>query len=89
MEWCVRNGLDGVVTDDPKLFLEVSKRVAEDEAKSEAKAVRRRPSSKPLSTHAWRVLEWTRYILGLFIVVNIYLFKYGLPRTQVPKVLGK
>ncbi|KAI1649067.1 PLC-like phosphodiesterase [Daldinia loculata] len=89
MEWCVRNGLDGVVTDDPKLFLEVSKRVAEDEAKSEAKAVRRRPSRKPLSTHAWRVFEWTRYILGLFIVVNIYLFKYGLPRTQVPKVLGK
>ncbi|KAF3058674.1 Phosphatidylglycerol phospholipase C [Daldinia childiae] len=89
MEWCVRNGLDGVVTDDPKLFLEVSKRVAEDEAKNEGTAVRRKLSSVSLSTHAWRVFEWTRYILGMFIVVNIYLFKYGLPWTQVPKVLGK
>lgn len=25
MEWCIRRGLDGVVTDDPKRFLEVCK----------------------------------------------------------------
>ncbi|KAI8963770.1 PLC-like phosphodiesterase [Daldinia sp. FL1419] len=80
MEWCVRSGLAGVVTDDPKLFLEVSRRVVEERGK--------RPYV-PLGTHAWRVFEWARYILGLFIIVNIYVFKYGLPRTQVPKVLGK
>lgn len=26
MEWCIRRNLDGVITDDPKLFLEVCKR---------------------------------------------------------------
>ncbi|KAI1662566.1 PLC-like phosphodiesterase [Daldinia decipiens] len=90
MEWCVRNGLNGVVTDDPKLFLEVAKRVAEEEkVKNEGAAVSRRPSGVPLSARAWRVFEWTRYILGMLIVVNIYLFKHGLPWTQVPKALGK
>jgi phosphatidylglycerol phospholipase C len=26
MEWCIRRRLDGVITDDPKLFLDVCKR---------------------------------------------------------------
>ncbi|KAI1808036.1 PLC-like phosphodiesterase [Daldinia bambusicola] len=94
MEWCVRNGLDGVVTDDPKLFLEVCKRLAEEEegkgkgkGKSEGAAAVNR--SVPLSIRAWRVVEWTRFVVGFFIVMNIYVYRWGLPQTQVPKVLGK
>ena len=33
MEWCIRRKLDGVITDDPKLFLEVCKK--HDESKAE------------------------------------------------------
>lgn len=29
MEWCIRRKLDGVITDDPKLFLEVCDRFDE------------------------------------------------------------
>lgn len=32
MRWCIGKGVDGVITDDPKLFLEVGKEYLEDEA---------------------------------------------------------
>ncbi|KAI1467950.1 PLC-like phosphodiesterase [Daldinia caldariorum] len=97
MEWCVRAGLDGVVTDDPGLFLDVSRRLAEEGKgkgksgkKNAAAAVGGRSSGGvPLSVRAWRVFEWTLFVVGLFIVVNIYVYRWGLPQMQVPKVLGK
>ncbi|KAI1107056.1 PLC-like phosphodiesterase [Jackrogersella minutella] len=84
MEWSIRKELDGVITDDPKLFLEVCARATGKEV--EARARRSLiPSIKP------RLYDWgrrVRYVVLLTGIMIIYFFKHGLPSTQVREILG-
>ncbi|KAI2473199.1 PLC-like phosphodiesterase [Annulohypoxylon bovei var. microspora] len=85
MEWSIRKELDGVVTDDPKLFLEVCDRVAGKEAEGQAK----RSMLRSLKTNTRDLWDWVRYIPLMMLIMIIYFVRYGLPRTQVRKMLGK
>ncbi|KAI5860151.1 PLC-like phosphodiesterase [Durotheca rogersii] len=103
MEWCARGGfLDGVITDDPKLFLEVCRRVAEGKTAAEAaedrgeaklgsrmEAWRRRHLSvEAVVKRARRCYEWAFYYGALVLVTVTFFFTQGLPSTQVRKILG-
>ncbi|KAI1380808.1 PLC-like phosphodiesterase [Hypoxylon crocopeplum] len=89
MEWCIRKELDGVITDDPKLFLEVCGRASK-EAKSEStqQPGRKRSIAQSLAKGARECREWARYFLFMGIAMTIYFFTAGLPSRQVRKTLG-
>ncbi|KAI0885581.1 PLC-like phosphodiesterase [Annulohypoxylon maeteangense] len=84
MEWSIQKELDGVITDDPKLFLEVCNRAAGKEADGRA----RRPATRPLKIIARDMFDWVRYIPLMALIMTIYFVRYGLPQTQVRKTLG-
>lgn len=83
MEWDIRRGLDGVVTDDPKLFLEVCDRFREDHAAGVNEARR------PVRWLARRVFDmaWLYVLLGIYLAV--VRSRYGGPRRRVEKALSK
>ncbi|XXH03615.1 hypothetical protein Hte_010020 [Hypoxylon texense] len=107
MRWAVRERLAGVITDDPKLFLEVCRRVASEEEEEEdwgdmvvvrkkeeegggsngvmamAGSVRARVAAAP-----GRLVLWIRFFIFQIVLMVVYLWRWGLPSTQVPKVLG-
>ncbi|KAL7622918.1 hypothetical protein AAE478_006597 [Parahypoxylon ruwenzoriense] len=90
MEWSVRAELDGVITDDPKLFLEVCRRMADKETRDGDRVRRRRRERLTLGSVAKqtrRFFEWALYYCSLVVVMLIFFFTRGLPRTQVRKVL--
>ncbi|KAI0143942.1 PLC-like phosphodiesterase [Hypoxylon sp. NC0597] len=84
MEWSIRKELDGVITDDPKLFLEVCSRATEKEAKGQP----RRSISRFLRIVARDLYGWARYMLFIVVLMTIYFFRNGLPQIQVRKTLG-
>ncbi|KAI4863869.1 PLC-like phosphodiesterase [Hypoxylon rubiginosum] len=95
MRWAVRERLAGVITDDPKLFLDVCRRVCEEEDGTKEGGgvlalVRRRSSTVRARVAAapGRLFFWIRYFVFQLILTVIYLVRWGLPSTQVPKVLG-
>ncbi|KAI6092250.1 PLC-like phosphodiesterase [Hypoxylon rubiginosum] len=101
MRWAIGARLDGVITDDPKLFLDVCRRVAAEEedaaggGKKEGSGggnggevvtpVRRRAR---MTAVPGRLFNWARYLFFLTVVSVIYFARWGLPSRQVPKVLG-
>ncbi|KAI0376013.1 PLC-like phosphodiesterase [Hypomontagnella monticulosa] len=87
MEWAIKRELDGVVTDDPKLFLEVCRRAAEEG--KEGGALRRTRVRIPLRRRLTRAIDWGRYFVFTIIITTIYLFKWGLPQRSVRKTFGK
>lgn len=89
MQWAIGRELDGVVTDDPKLFLEVCRRVA-DEGK-EGGALRKKGIRVriPLRRRLRRVFDWGRYFVFMTIITTIYLYKWGLPQRSVRRMFGK
>ncbi|KAI1763940.1 PLC-like phosphodiesterase [Hypoxylon sp. FL1150] len=94
MRWAIRERLDGVITDDPKLFLDVCRRVADEEDATKegggdvviASPVGTRARASALPR---RLFKWVRYLVLLTVVSVIYFVRWGLPSRQVPKVLGK
>ncbi|KAI0833189.1 PLC-like phosphodiesterase [Hypoxylon sp. FL0890] len=84
MEWSIRKELDGVITDDPKLFLEVCNRAAEKKAEGQP----RRPVVPSLRVIRRDLYEWARYTLLITILMTVYFFRNGLPQIQVRKTLG-
>ncbi|KAI1418730.1 PLC-like phosphodiesterase [Hypoxylon sp. FL1857] len=84
MEWSIRKELNGVVTDDPKLFLEVCRRATEKEAEGQS----RRSIVRSLRIVRRDLYDWVRYLLFIVVLMTIYFFRNGLPWTQVRKTLG-
>ncbi|KAI1389846.1 PLC-like phosphodiesterase [Hypoxylon trugodes] len=93
MEWFVRQELDGVITDDPKLFLEICDRVSASDAgqKEVAGAGGKRKSKAPLSLAGIvrDLMLWIRYLGFVLTAMVIYFLRFGFPETQVRKMLGK
>jgi glycerophosphoryl diester phosphodiesterase len=69
MRWCIRKELDGVITDDPKKFLEVCKDYEEEPAEKDVK-----------SKEKYHAKDWV-HILRIQILVAVFVmyfqFKYG------------
>nr|OQO18025.1 hypothetical protein B0A51_14108 [Rachicladosporium sp. CCFEE 5018] len=60
MEWCIRRGLDGVITDDPKMFLEIEKSFDEQ-------------SKEPFVPISWKgMFDVGRIWLWIMIMFSIY-----------------
>ncbi|KAI1081257.1 PLC-like phosphodiesterase [Whalleya microplaca] len=90
MEWCIRKELDGVITDDPKLFLEVCERVGKEEAEggsSRLSRLRRKVSVQAAVRGVKYASEMALFHFLLVIVIGIYLFRNGLPRSSIRKTL--
>ncbi|KAI0134548.1 PLC-like phosphodiesterase [Xylariales sp. AK1849] len=81
MEWSIRKGLDGVITDDPKLFLEVCDRWSEDPDAC------RRSARKPVLEGAKHVAEIVGFQILAALFALVFLFIRGTPRRHVRKVL--
>lgn len=62
MEWCIRRELDGVITDDPKLFLEVCKKYDDQ-------------SPEPWMSVAWMFDVLRIYLFALFFA-PLYMKKF-------------
>lgn len=77
MAWSIRQKLDGVITDDPKLFLEVCGRAA---------ATASRPSLGPRRA-ARELYTWAMYCFFTVLMSAIYFYRWGLPRKSVRKTL--
>jgi len=67
MRWCVKQGLDGVITDDPKLFLEVCQDY-EDGSKLEAKALKEKETFKAKDWYSFLAIQ-------VFVTVFLILFR--------------
>ncbi|CAJ2502713.1 Uu.00g101070.m01.CDS01 [Anthostomella pinea] len=94
MEWSVRRGLSGVITDEPKLFREVCERMGRkgEEVDSEgggggqmAFKRRSRVRSWGKKTRFW--MEMVAYHVGLLVWVVISWVKHGSPKAHVRRVL--
>ena len=59
MEWCIRKGVDGVITDDPKLFLEVCERWCGEGGK--AAGDRQRGGARPSALR--RIRQFTAVVI--------------------------
>jgi phosphatidylglycerol phospholipase C len=69
MEWSIDNHVDGVITDDPKLFLEVCNRASDEGAKSRGDITpRRKRTLRRRLALAWEALyvQVTTVILTVF-----------------------
>jgi phosphatidylglycerol phospholipase C len=80
MEWSIRRGIDGVITDDPKLFLEICDRWPDEPERTLGREKSFRKSAKNIFQ-----------IVLVFFVAAIYNFLSSLlkgsPRSQVRRVL--
>ncbi|KAI1211734.1 PLC-like phosphodiesterase [Annulohypoxylon truncatum] len=85
MEWSIEKELDGVITDDPKLFLEVCNRAVGKEAEGQV----RRLVNRSLKITARDLWDWVRYIPFIIVIMIIYFVRNGLPQIQARKALGK
>jgi len=95
MEWSIRKEVDGVITDDPKKFLEVCKRHEATAAAAKDLPANGGPSLQ-LSTTSRRsgVRRWTRLYLELVafnvmttIFTGVFIYMLGWPSTQAKKHL--
>ena len=64
MRWCIRKGLDGVITDDPKSFLE----------ECEAYSIDPKPNER---LSIWTLVDVVRVHLMAFVFGLIFIWKYG------------
>ncbi|KAM0808616.1 putative PLC-like phosphodiesterase [Seiridium cardinale] len=87
MEWSIRKELDGVITDDPKLFLEVCDRWKG--SRGDAKTIAKRGRKRELVFLKPRqVAEILFFYFLLAIYMTPILLKQGSSKQQVRKVLG-
>ncbi|ETS82247.1 hypothetical protein PFICI_07249 [Pestalotiopsis fici W106-1] len=92
MEWDIRHELDGVVTDDPKLYLEVCDRWKDQPNGQSSGPVER----KKVEQRAKRYALWTprmifeMSLLTLLVVIFLIFLRlrYGMPKKRVEKSLS-
>lgn len=75
MEWSIRKGVDGVITDDPELFLEVCRRCGEVDSGSASALAPRRPPSRLRRIRQYIAVAQIQ-ILTMFLTVMLF-FKSG------------
>jgi len=88
MEWSIRAGVDGVITDDPKLFLEVCDRWEDDVDAAGGKTPAQRGS--PLRKLLWQADLAAVYAVSTLAFVIFWMagrFKMPPPPIKVRKVL--
>lgn len=68
MEWGIRKGVDGVITDDPKLFLEVCERWSEKEEEQVGSGSKRGGQLKNFKMHV------NAFLLQILAVVFIWAY---------------
>lgn len=76
MKWCIEKEVDGVITDDPKLFLEVCEEVGEGKMEGKGMGI--------------GFMEYLS-VIGIYILVLILgpIFRYRLSREENGKRRGK
>lgn len=91
MRWAVRNRLDGVITDDPKLFLEVCRRVDQGDQEEEV-GVKGREEKKKKDSLIGTIggalklgIQVTLIEVIHLIWLVILLFQHGGPEREVRK----
>ncbi|KAI1492509.1 PLC-like phosphodiesterase [Biscogniauxia mediterranea] len=97
MEWCVRNSIAGVITDDPALFREVRRRVGgkEEEEGKEGGMVRvrgmgmgeKRGVARTLAKRAWFAFEMLLFHVLLAAFAGTTWLRHGSPRRRVREEL--
>lgn len=75
MRWCINNGLDGVITDDPKKFLEV------------CEEWERGKRDVQISWRQWMIILWINVMVIVFGA--IFWWKYGGAKKQKTKTAHK
>lgn len=94
MEWCIRKEVDGVITDDPMLFLEVCRRyggagpkvAATPDLKTAAAALAKRRRTT-LGRKVWLYTEVVGINMLVMFFATLFWFKYGSPKKRVRKEL--
>ncbi|ORY63029.1 PLC-like phosphodiesterase [Pseudomassariella vexata] len=81
MEWSIRKGLDGVITDDPKLFLEVCKRRDNEDDSTR--------SQMRLSLLARQAVEIAAFQVFSALLALYMLTAVGTPRKHAQKALQR
>ena len=87
MEWSIEQGVDGVITDDPKLFLDVCERYKETAGEPEAAVVSRRTSRRRKGGLVRRWFKWVVIQVILAILNTMMFFKVGPPRRELRRAL--
>lgn len=90
MRWAVRNRLDGVITDDPKLFLEVCRRVDQGDQEEEVGVKGREEKKKDslIGTIGGALklgIQVTLIEVIHLVWLVILLFQHGGPEREVRK----
>ena len=84
MEWSIEQDVDGVITDDPKLFLDVCDRY---KSETEAAVVSRRISRRTPGKLARRWMQWAFLQVLLAIFTTLLFIKVGPPRRELRRAL--
>lgn len=83
MEWCIRRGIDGVLTDDPKLFLDVckkhEKKVAAGEEEESDMLANDESWRKGLSWRIW--IDVFRIWLGLLVFGHLWRNRFAIKQA--------
>ena len=75
MRWCIRKELDGVITDDPKKFLEVCKDYEQPPIEKDVK-----------SKEAYAVKDWAHIVrIQILVAIFVVLFRFRFGGTVDPK----
>jgi phosphatidylglycerol phospholipase C len=82
MEWSIRKELDGVITDDPKLFLEVCDRWGRESVESKLPE-----SGRPRSRRVKHMAIMLLFQVASVIAAVIMFILNGFPKRHVRKVL--
>lgn len=87
MEWSIEHGVEGVITDDPQLFLDVCERYKEAPGEPDAAVVSSRRASSRRKGLVRRCLNWV-VIQIILVILNTMLFvKVGPPRRELRRAL--
>jgi phosphatidylglycerol phospholipase C len=93
MEWSIRKAVDGVITDDPKKFLDVCARheAATGSGKGSVEGAAHRPTleAKRRAVRRWAelYLDIIKFNVLTIIMTGVFIYHLGWPSTQVRKSL--
>ena len=98
MRWVVRSGLDGIITDDPARFLEVCRKIEDEDADADGKpaAKREQGSGQERISLATKAIQGVKYCAWIALVefaqliyLVILLWKHGGPGREVRESLQR
>ncbi|KAI5923072.1 PLC-like phosphodiesterase [Camillea tinctor] len=88
MEWCVRKRLAGVITDDPKRFRDVCRRMGDGDGKPEMQVeVQRERVARSVVKGAWFGAEMLLFHILLVLFAGTTWLRHGSPRRRVREEL--